>query len=423
MPKILTPLERTQQVLDISATERATFKRCRRQWEFTVLENLQPVIPPSFELEFGAGIHRALETYYINVANAPSLPNTQTTYDSPLEGALQVWDEWYTETETRYATAQEYDSQVIDQALDNLVALADLGEEMLRGYHRYSDEADDFTIYGIEGKLTPAGNSWLKKHWEEREFIAENSKSAVIWDEQSRRLLVPILDPVTQKPIKGNPVLSCRIDLLVHRIDPGMKGLWIYDNKTTGSVPNDRGLDFDDQITSYCYSVWRWLGIIPRGFCFNYLVKQAPKSPRILKDNKLSTAKDQLTTADQYREAMIEQGLMLKDGTITSEKHEEAYEALLSHGWDRFFTRQYVTRNKQELMKFEHRLYDEWEDMQDCSEGKLVTYPNLSRFHCPNCQVNRICQALEDGSDWESMIERNFMQKPDRKADVNLGDE
>ena len=43
MVKVLTPLERTREALDISATERDKFKTCRRRWELTTLENLEPV--------------------------------------------------------------------------------------------------------------------------------------------------------------------------------------------------------------------------------------------------------------------------------------------------------------------------------------------------------------------------------------------
>lgn len=422
MQKVETPLDRTIQALDISASERASFKTCRRQWELTVLENLEPLIPPTFELEFGAGIHRALETYYFNVANLPAFPDTVETYARPLKGALQEWDAWYAETDVRYGTA-DLDTQVKDAALDRLVELADLGEEMLRGYHRYSDYEDNFTVHAIEGFLTPAGKSWLNKHNKEREFLSNGTQLGVTWDQNSRRLMVPILNPVTQRPIKGNPVFSCRIDLLVHRIDVGAKGLWIYDHKTTATIPNDRGLDFEDQITGYFYAVWRWLGIIPRGFCFNYLVKQVPKPPRILKDNSLSTAKDQLTSAELYREELERRGLVLRDGTVTSEKHAEAYEALLSHGWDRFFLRHYVSRNKAELLNFERRLFEEWEDMADCTSGDMQLYPNLSRFHCPRCAVGPICQAIEDGSDWEDVIDTRYIDKPDRKASIDLADE
>ena len=36
--------------------------------------------------------------------------------------------------------------------------------------------------------------------------------------------------------------------------------------------------------------------------------------------------------------------------------------------------------------------------------------------------MNSICIAIEDGSDYEGVIERNYMQQPDRKADANMSD-
>lgn len=411
-------LHRTKSALDISTSERSSFRLCRRQWELTVLNNLTPVIPPSFELEFGGGIHAALEAYYRTVSEIPFTADAD--YDAPLDAALETWDDWYDAIDRQTATDKNYDTMVRDAALDKLVELADLGEEILRGYHQFSDGEDDFTIHAIEGKMTGAGESWLKKHNDEREFKSEYSQNAVIWNQPSRRLLVPIINPNTNKPMptRGMPKLSMRLDLIVHKIDPGNKGLWVYDHKTTAAIPESKGMDFDDQITSYIYGVWRWLGIVPRGFCFNYLAKRAPKPPRILKDGSLSTAKDQLTTAEQYRAELVKRGLMLKDGTVTSEKHAEAYAALLSHNWDRFFGRQYVTRSKQELINFEKRLYNEWEDMVDCTTGDLPIYPNLSRYHCPRCPVGPICLAMEDGSDWEDVWDTRFMSKPDRKADI-----
>jgi hypothetical protein len=152
------------------------------------------------------------------------------------------------------------------------------------------------------------------------------------------------------------------------------------------------------------------LGVIPRGFCTNNILKQIPKEPRILSKGELSTAKDQLTTADQYQKVMYEQGL------YKSPKHVECLEALKSHGWDRFFVRQYVGRNKHELVSFEERLFEEWQDMVDCADGNLVLYPNLSKMHCPQCRVAPICQAMEDGSDWQSVMETRYIQQADRKA-------
>jgi hypothetical protein len=381
-----------------------------------VLENLTPKTPPTFTYEFGTGIHRALETYYFNVANIPAYPDTEETYRRPLESALMEWDSWYAETEAALDSDKTLDSTTRELVGDNLVALGDLGETILRNYHQFSEGEDNFTVHAVEGHITPAGQSWLKKHWEDREFVSSVAKNGVTYYKPARRLLIPIIDPNTNAPVKGNPVLSVRIDLLVNRVDPGMKGLWIYDHKTTDRAPSDRGLDFDDQVTSYCYAVYRWLGVMPRGFCENYLMKQAPKEPRLLTDGKLSTAKNQLTTADQYHAVMVEQGLTHKDGTPNSRKHAECLEALESHGWDRFFIRHYVGRNKHELMNFERRLFEEWQDMVDCAHGRLELYPNMSKFHCPQCRVSSICHAMNDGSDWQAVMETRYMQAPDRKA-------
>lgn len=412
----MSPLELTKVVRDISVTERGKFRTCRRQWELETLENLVPRKPPSLELEIGTTLHECLQQYYLGKANQPAFPPGKETNRLPLKYALTALDMAYTETCVRYETNNEWDDHTLQTFLDEYTEATDLVEEIVRGYHQYARPLDRFTVHAIEGKLTGAGTSWLKKHWEDREFHSEITEYPVTRHDPSYRLLVPIVDPKTRLPLKRGPVLSARIDLLVHRIDDGMKGLWIYDHKSTGSQPNDRGLDFDDQITGYCYSVWRWLGIVPRGVCLNYLIRNAPKEPRILKSGELSTAKNQLTTAPKYRKALRELGLMLKDGTIEDEGYLEAYEALLSRGWNPFFQRHYAARNRQELMSFEERLVDEYEDMYDGYMGDISLYPNLDRRWCPRCAVGPICQAIEDGSDVQGIIETRYEEGPDRKA-------
>jgi hypothetical protein len=354
-------------------------------------------------------MHEGLEGYYISRSNQALFPDTKATQRMPLESALFNWDEWYNKTMTHL---EESGAPIETQ--DKLVELGDMGEEMLRGYDQYSRKEDTFTVHAVEGLQTGAGKSWLQKHFAEREFIGEVSTNGVKL--MGRRFLVPILHPRKQTPLKYKPMLSMRIDLLVHRIDPGMKGIWIYDHKTTSSQPGDRGLDFDDQVTAYCYGIWRWLGIVPRGVCFNYLVKQVPKAPRILKRGELSTAKDQLTTPARYRKELISRGLMLKDGSFKNDKYADAYEALLSRGWDPFFKRHYVGRNRAELMAFEERLFDEYEDMWDCYMGDRRARPSFSRMWCPGCRVAPICQAMEDGSDVDGIVESRYEDAGDRKA-------
>lgn len=178
----------------------------------------------------------------------------------------------------------------------------------------------------------------------------------------------------------------------------------------------------DDQITGYDYTFWRWTGIVPRGTFFNYLIKQLPKEPRFVQTNKgnpsgLSTAKDQLTIPEAYREAMVEHDLITSDGKVLSPKHAECYEALLNMGWDRFFKRIPIPRNTHELDSFERRLIYEHEDILDViARPAEKAYPHLSQYNCPGCSMMPICQAMEDGSDFADVIEHRFKVAKDRKA-------
>lgn len=418
-----TPLELTQLLLDISVTEREQFKTCRRRWELEVLENLAPKVPLGQSVELGSGLHEALEAYYVGKSNAPALPPGSV---NPLEYALNALDTWYERNADRIEQDRDLVTEAKDALLDTLWDQANLAEEMMNGYSQYAKVEDDFTVHAIEGMQTGAGKSWLNKHWEDRAFAGEHSQNGVIVDTESGRLLCPILDPVRQEPLPGRPMLTAKIDLLVNVITEGRKGLWVYDHKSSGSAPADRGLDFFDQPTGYCYVVWRWLGIAPRGVCYNYLVTRAPHEPFVLKSGKLSTRRDQLTTAEWYREELEDRGLILKGGKIRHDRptpqsmtYEEAYEALLSRGWDPFFQRHYTQRNIFELQSFEKRLYEEYMDMLDVYEEVSEAYPNFGQPHmpwCNWCSVAPICQAMEDGSDVDGIIESRYMNKPDRKA-------
>lgn len=418
-----TPLERTQLLLDISVTERDSFKLCRRRWELETLENLTPRLPLGQASDLGEGLHEALEAYYIAKANAPAYPENKI---DPLENALVGLDNWYERNCDRVENDQEMVLEAKDAFLNQLFEQSQLAEEMLTGYHQFAKEEDNFTVHAVEGLQTGAGKAWLNKHWEDRAFMGEHSSNGVIYDSESGRLLCPILDPKTQEPLPGKPMLTAKLDLLVNVIEAGLKGLWVYDHKSTAGEPSDRGLDFFDQPTGYCYIVYRWLGILPRGVCYNYLIKRVPHAPFVLKNGKLSTRRDQLTTAEWYYDELESHGLILKDGSIRHDRptaqsmtYQEAYDALVQRGWSPFFKRHYTQRSHAELMNFEERLYHEYQDMLDVYEGVSEAYPSFGLPHMPWCNwcpVNSICHAIEDNSDVDGIIDSQYMEAPDRKA-------
>ncbi len=200
------------------------------------------------------------------------------------------------------------------------------------------------------------------------------------------------------------------------------------DRKTAAKAPSDKGLEHDDQLTAYCYGHWRLTGDVPRGAMYDVLIKQVPQAPRLIKGNSknhphneegeaLSTAKDQLTTPDLYREALRDFGIMEKGGYISTEGHADCLASLLAHGWDRFFRRMETTRNLEMLLQFERRLFVEYDQMMDAKDNLDLCYPNPSTRLCGFCPVAPICLAMEDGSDWEDVMEERYEQGLDRKAE------
>lgn len=392
-----TPLDLTRAALDVSVTERSAFRSCRRRWYLETIDNLEPVIPTT-ALDFGTGIHHALEAHYGQTGD-------------PVK-AFQKWHKkWYGNVEEDLRGL----GSIGEDALTEFWDLKALGTGMLTGYLDWAKEEDDWEVVSIEGR----GAQEYFEGKRSAKLTGPYLEHRATLDQG--RVVAPILRG--GDVFKGAPRLSGRIDMLVERKGVGKKGLWIVDHKTTASSPSDKGLDYEDQITGYCYLVWRLTGQMPRGVIFNYLVKQLPKPVRINQATKanplgpVSTAKDQLTTPAMYREVLRERGIMEKDGTINSETHAECYAALLERGMRPFFQRFEVQRNEHEIRSFEKHLEREYLDMRKVRKEPDRAYPNRSTWHCPNCSMGPLCLAMDDGSDVQGIIESRYQQAPDRKAE------
>lgn len=402
----VTPLSLTKNVRDISVTERNEFKSCHRKWYLSTIRNLEPVGVRTWYYDFGTGVHAGLEAYYKTLGGLLN--------GDPLVNAEDAFGEWYEEMDAEIVSAGYGDST--SEFRNELLEFNELGLGMLNNYAIYADMEDDFTICAVEGQWTREGIDLLREHMDPP--YAPDMYPAL---HESGRYMTPIIDPEAGVWLPGQPYLTGKLDLIVYIRKTGLTGFWVIDHKTAGSSPSDRGIDMDDQITGYDYKFWRLTGIIPRGTIFNYLIKQLPKQPRFIKPTKanpsgLSAAKDQLTTPDLYRQAMVDAGIMV-NGKIMSEPHEAVYLALTQHGWGRFFKRMQVQRNEHELRAFEARLPIEHQQMvQAAKEPGWYAYPHLSQYNCPGCPVMRICQAMEDGSDADFIIETGFKEAADRKA-------
>lgn len=376
----------TRDLLDISVTERAQFRSCRRRWFLETVRNLEPK-SPTWAFKFGTCMHSALETFYLG-------GDTDAAHDAFEEAFNGVMKEL--ESGTDRDEWQEHH---------------DLGHGMLDNYFAYDKVYPNKLgkVLAVEGK-TIEGNKLPDK------MPPGYPESARVEVSPSGRLLVPIVDPETKEPLPGSPCLTAQIDLLTLRKTPRL-GLWVIDHKNLAQGPADRGLDFDDQVTGYAYAVWRWKAQLVRGVLYNVLIKQLPKEPRYNKTAKhgshLSTAKDQLTTADLYRAALREEGLM-RNGKVSSDPHAECLAGLLARGWEPFFRRLEAPRNEHQILQFEENLFKEYADMGEAVDDDNL-YPNPSIRNCP-CTVGPICLAMMEGSDPEYVIEEQYQEAEDRKA-------
>lgn len=397
-PYDLSPLEATRHLLDISVTERQSFRSCRRNWILSVVENLEHKGEPTWAFAFGTAVHGILEQWELTRRR-----------DDLVAIACEYLGTWQEEMEEQY---RPMSSEVYEE----LQRYAKLGVAMMEHYATFDKQSTVQLgrILAVEGRFMPGVTF--------NPVTPEGYELAPVIRHESGRFLVPIVDPVALCPIERTingrtyyPCMTARLDLLTQRRTP-MRGLWVVDRKTATTARGDQALDFDDQLTGYCYTAWRWVGVVPRGAIIDELLKNEVKEPRWVRDETaLSTARDQRTTPDMYREALHEAGL-IRNGRITSERHAECLAALLARGWDPFYRRYEVTRTDDELLAFERQLAAEYEDMADVLMLPHKQYPNKTTRWCKSCGVKELCRAMDDGSDVESLRESLFVVGEDRKA-------
>jgi hypothetical protein len=340
-----------------SATERAAFRRCRRQWFLTIVHRLQTQ-EDNLNFWIGELVHTGLEAYYrgllagadLETAETAGLDAYQDAFDVALEKARSgpmgiIWGE----AEPMYRD------------------LGEMGWGMLEGYFE-----------------------------RERQFPIGDEVVEV-----EVRRFVPIVDS------DGNEVgrLSVRTDLVVRR-----RGLLaVVDHKTATQHLNSAMLDLDDQLTAEVYIVWKELGEFPAEAVYNSLAKKLPVPPAQLKPTKkepvaFSRSKTQPTTAALYRATLAEAGLDEADyaDILAILDEREATDQ------SPFFFREATFRTPGQMASFEANLFQEFRDMQEVAADPARAYPNPSTFACPSCPVKAICMVMMDGGDPATIITNEY---------------
>lgn len=185
--------------------------------------------------------------------------------------------------------------------------------------------------------------------------------------------------------------------------------LWIVEYKTAKAIKESH-LDVDEQVTAYCWAAWRLYKQHVAGVVYQQFKKSIPALPKVLSSGKVSTDMRQATSAALYAK-------MLTDmyGSVEMSPNENIvalnkFRAKEDSDKDKFIVRSYVERNEQQLLSFERRIHMELEDM---SREDLPLYPNPTRDCEYLCPLQVSCIAMEDGSDWERLLDSMTMNSGD----------
>jgi hypothetical protein len=423
-------------IIPIHTSDRETFKRCRRQWDWSspARRNLirrvsqHGVILP---LWFGTGIHYALQKYYNPVLKEDPEKVFTAWFDTEWNGGLIHYGEldYYADREPQpdstsdrvkdEVTGLEVPSRYFVKGLRQLLPEYDeeifaehraLGIGMMRFYKEYAARNDNFRVVATESTFS------VPVRDEDGIILRmrDDRKMPEWWDEQYAK-------GSGYWPEKKEVHARGRRDTIIQDLETGMYG--IIDHKTTSKLDEDyfRHLELDEQCTTYMWASEQEAEMYDLEYkkidfiIYNALRKAFPKPPTVTSRGMPSLDRQKESTTPQMFEECVK-GLGLELVLQTDPKMRAYYEYLLEAGDKQFVMRgtpemHYVTRNKAQKENAGRRLYAEAMDM--LSNPRI--YPNPRKdYSCLNCVFRAPCIMAERGEDYEFVLETSFHENYDR---------
>lgn len=364
-----------------------TWKRCRRKWSFSspFARHLQPKssLGVNQYLWFGSGFHYALEDYhgynrykdpvvafleYIKAHQPEEVPENIEELEQLGIQMLSYYKDW----EKKYAKWQTVwlDDKPLVEVQFSLV-LDELCHYVYGGEKYYYDKNND--IWKSEVHLQT--EDILQKYGEYKEIVFHGTFDRIVSDEQ------------------GN--------------------WWVLDYKTAKAFDTGK-LSLDQQISNYCWAAEQWFDRPIEGMVYLQCSKTPPKAPKITKTG-VSADKRQVTTHALYREALINYyGEVQAAPAKNVQLLNDLADAETENG-DRFIRYDFVHRN--EYMKIEtyRRILAEGREFLD---EKTVLYPNPTRDCAWDCPFRSVCLAMEEGADWEFLLDDFEVRNETMKQEI-----
>lgn len=410
------PVPHKMEVIPIHTSDRASFKRCRRYWEWTSpmrmnLTTRKSIHGISFPLWFGTGIHKALEMYYDPFLRRDPVETFLTWYNIQTLGGLVVREEYENGMAHGLKFVAKFDivdgiahtfqyqglfDMLPDPDPEQFKTHYDLGVGMMTWYKQYAERHDNFAIIAAEHDFS---------------IPLRNARNRLI------RKRDPRDGKVKQVHYRG------RLDGIIQNLENGRYG--IMDHKSAAKADGDeyaRKLEKDEQVTSYL-----WAGEVEAKMygleyenldyvLYNTLWKGYPAPPEIVgiseksPKGRPSMDRNQMTTPALWYQAVKDCGA--DKWLATNEKAQAYAQYLLDAGDDMFIRRDLVRRNRAEIQSVGQRVLMEMADMLD---RRVSLYPNpTSHWSCLGCAMRAPCIARDDGSDWQQILIDNYESNYDR---------
>jgi hypothetical protein len=390
-------------IIPIHASDRGTFKRCRRRWHWSspMRENLVPRADLGgvyLPLWFGSGVHWALAQHYDPMLRRDPVETFKTWWELQWHGGV-CSEEWLTTSYDRKPRAVIDETHTELEGMYHVQGLKDIIGDIQQ------EEFEEHRDLGI-GMLTFY-----------KEYIREHDRFTVIAAEHT--FSVPILNPETGEPLvwvdhrdgqEKAVHLRGTQDAIIQDNESGRFG--ILEHKTAAVVNEDYfvKLDKDEQCSTYMYAGQREAeehGLPYEQIDFvlyNALRKAYPKPPTELKNGLFSINRTTESTTFRMLEEFIEDhGIAMM---VEMDPKLSAYVDYVKDSGDKqFIQRDLVRRNQHEIQSVETRLY--WEVLDMLNDPRL--YPNpTGDWMCLRCPFRAPCIAVDDGSNWQMMIEENY---------------
>ena len=388
----------------IRTSDRRTFRRCLRKWDFqsSLRGNWQHIgTEQNINFWFGSAIHFAMEDYhgenkfgdprkafwaYYQAFPTSELPMGAEAHYELGMAMLSYYLTWY----KRHNDVSGFETALVDPETHQL-------------YNPHQVKKTDKMEYAVE-----------------QSFILPLSTYVAVDVSGNIRKAFNVQDPsyisFTYDGVECNIVPIYYHGTMDRIVCDKYGRYWILDYKTAKGADTNK-LDTDDQISAYLWAFEKWFGIKPYGFIYLQLTKEAVQEPKRLKNGELSVDKKQKTTYSLLKQEIInDYGTVnaAPDKLIQFLNHMASIE---SPEGDRFIRWDFVKRTPEQIRSTEEHIMGElrhmlWDD--------LYCYPNPTRDCIWDCPCRDLCLAL-DRKDETAVNEfmQNFEQRP-RNEDGNL---